>query len=383
MAKNAQAKDEPEMAISIRAELSESERLEREPEPANAELEKQCAEGCREDKPPTLTFNHVEITRFYQTRVIGNTFFTGDALDLIVALLELMDLHDGDESVECKNGTKNAKVPMFLHSMNIANEIMVRAPLVALCIETGKTPFFETPCSETDSHQFSQLLVDKALESMRNLDRFEKLAKTIPARHIRGDGYLRSMVLEADHAARRFETVPYAVSPVKPERRERQRVSPQLKDISGWFDADRFVEDLAEIINKVTPVDRFWSALAIGGYVYVKPSGFYKLIIRHSKCDPAVMAAETSQQGKDDYSYSVVMALKNKKNLVATEFLPADKFGAVFYHNPGPDGTGPKQFLIPFRADYFGEAIGRPEGRRTVLMKKTKELKVAFKTGEN
>ena len=175
----------------------------------------------------------------------------------------------------------------------------------------------------------------------------------------------------------------HASAPVEPERQDRQRVSRQLKDISGWFDADLFVADLAEIINAVTSGDRFWSALALGGYVYVKPSGFYKLMIRHSKSDPAVMAAETSEQDKDDYLYSVVMALKSRKDLIATEFLPAGKFGAVFYHNPGPDGTGPKQFLIPFRADYFGEVIGRLEGRRTVLMKKTKELKVAFKTGGN
>lgn len=175
--------------------------------------------------------------------------------------------------------------------------------------------------------------------------------------------------------------LPHAAAPVEPERLERKRIPRQLKDISRWFDADRFISELSRIINTTQTGDKFWSALALGGYVYVKPVGMYGVVTRHSKHDPEVVAAGASEQDRDDYLYTVVMELKKKKDLVATEFLSGDRFGAVFIHNPGTDGAGTKQFLIPFRADYFGEDIARAESRRNTLMKKTVALVPAFKGG--
>lgn len=167
------------------------------------------------------------------------------------------------------------------------------------------------------------------------------------------------------------------------EQPERKRVQRQLKDISAWFDPEKFVKEMARIINTTQTGDKFWSALALGSYVYVKPVGFYGLVVRHSKHDPNVVTAGASEQDRDDYLYSVIMELKKVKDLVATEFLGSDRFGAVFIHNPGPDGSGTKQFLIPFRADFFGEEISRAESRRNTLMKKTVALVPAFKKGGN
>lgn len=176
-------------------------------------------------------------------------------------------------------------------------------------------------------------------------------------------------------------TLPLAVPPIEPERPERKRIARQLKDISSWFDADKFVSELSKIINTTQTGDKFWSALALGNYVYVKPVGMYGLVVRHSKHNPEIVAAGASEQDRDDYLYTVVMELKKKKDLVAIEFLSGDRFGAVFIHNPGTDNTGTKQFLIPFRSDYFGEDIARAESKRNTLMKKTVALVPAFKGG--
>lgn len=170
---------------------------------------------------------------------------------------------------------------------------------------------------------------------------------------------------------------------VEPEQQERKRVPRQRKDISAWFEPEKFVKELGKIINTTQTGDKFWSALALGPYVYVKPVGFYGLVVRHSKHDPAVVTAGASEQDRDDYLYSVVMELKKLKDMVATEFLSGDRFGAVFIHNPGPDGAGSKQFLIPFRSNYFGDEITRAETRRNTLMKKTTELVPAFNKGGN
>lgn len=174
-----------------------------------------------------------------------------------------------------------------------------------------------------------------------------------------------------------------AAPPVEPERSDRKRVPRQLKDVSGWFEPERFIGELSKIINTTQTGDKFWSALTLGNYVYVKPIGFYGVLVRHSKNDPALVTAGPAEQDRDDYLYTVVMELKKMKDLVATEFLGGDRFGAVFVHNPGPDGTGTKQFLIPFRADFFGEDIARAESRRNTLMKKTVALVPAFTKGGN
>ena len=176
---------------------------------------------------------------------------------------------------------------------------------------------------------------------------------------------------------------PMAAAPVEQERHERKRVPRQLKDISAWFEPEKFIKELTQIINTTQTGDKFWSALALAGYVYVKPVGFYGLVLRHSKRTPDVVTAGASEQDRDDYLYSVVMELKKVKDLVATEFLSGDRFGAVFIHNPGQDGSGTKQFLIPFRSDYFGEEIARAESRRNTLMKKTVALVPAFNKGGN
>ena len=177
--------------------------------------------------------------------------------------------------------------------------------------------------------------------------------------------------------------LPMAAAPVEPERSERKRVPRQFKDISAWFEPERFVKELSKIINTTQTGDKFWSALALNGYLYVKPVGFYGVVVRHSKHDPEVVAAGASEQDRDDYLYSVLMELKKQKDLVATEFLGGDRFGAVFTHNPGADGSGTKQFLIPFKAEYFGEEIARAESKRNTLMKKTVALVPAFNKGGN
>jgi len=173
--------------------------------------------------------------------------------------------------------------------------------------------------------------------------------------------------------------LPPAAAPVETSKADRQRVARQLRDIYGWFDPDLFVKELSRIINTTQTGDRFWSALELKGYVYVKPLPFYTLLVRHSKNDPAVVAAASSEQDKDDYIYSAVMELRKLNDLVATEFLGSNMYAAVFLHNPGPNDPGSKQFLIPFRAAYFGEEIDRAEARRNTLMKKTVALVPAFK----
>jgi len=445
--------------------------------------------GPREEKKERVpVFTHEAITQFYQNRVNAQPFFVGGALNAAIDLLELLDQQGDCPSVvnlNAKEPEKNydadtynmlAKVPLYQHSLNVANETMNRvgkgavvpkAALAALAHDLGKIPYYYGAYYKSSSHPSTSLAVAETLESLKNIKWFSEIASAIKNHHIQSEEYLDNLVREGDQAARRFEMTsvlaekinvhevvnpvpvatppqiqemkpviqklapdpkvevkpkteqahvpvlepvhtpeaseqtiapvkaakpasapatpavpPFAAAPVEPERQERRRVPREIKDISEWFDADRFVKEFTLIINTVQAGDRFWSALALNGYVYVKPIPFYNLIIRHSKNDAAVIAAGSSEQDRDNYLFTVVMALKERKDLVATEFLGGDRYGSVFFHNPGPDGVGAKQFLIPFRADYFGEEIDRAESRRSTLMKKTVTLASASKGGK-
>jgi len=166
----------------------------------------------------------------------------------------------------------------------------------------------------------------------------------------------------------------------KSERSERKRVPRQLVDISQWFQPEAFITELTASINVTLAGERYWSCLELNGYVYLKPSSLWLMLLAHSKSDPDVIAAGASEQFKDDYMYSVIAQLKKEQGLVATEFLRDEKqFGSVFLHN----GTS-KMFLIPFRGAYFGaDELIRAERRRNTLMKKTTALVPMNKKGAN
>ena len=162
------------------------------------------------------------------------------------------------------------------------------------------------------------------------------------------------------------------------DQQERTRAKRQLVDISAWFEPERFITELAGVVNtRIDGLERFWSALEKDGYVYFKPRCFWMVIERHSKRNSDVLAAAAFEQKRDDTMYSAVRQLSKMDDVVATEFIDPDQIGAIFLHNP-KDATeerpAVKLYLIPLRSSAFAQYSDAFSKRLTASILRTKEL---------
>lgn len=110
--------------------------------------------------------------------------------------------------------------------------------------------------------------------------------------------------------------------------------------------------------------DRYWSALSLGTYVYIKPHAFWEAIGRSCNWCPDLQAASLYEQARDDIMYTVVRKLAEMPSTVATEFVRVKEryFGAPFIHiSRDKKMPNTNLYLIPFRVEAFGDwfQIGR------------------------
>lgn len=168
-----------------------------------------------------------------------------------------------------------------------------------------------------------------------------------------------------------------AACPVGDDQHDRTRVKRQLVDISAWFKPERIITELAGVVNTRYGNERFWSALELGGYVYFRPQFFWIMIERHANKHSAVLAAAAFEQDRDDIMFSVIRQLSKLDDVVATEFIGTDRFGAMFLHNP-QDATDSKpaikHFLVVLRSSAFAQYSDSFPKRLSAAMLRTKEI---------
>lgn len=389
---------------------------------------------AEEPVPRAVGFEHKELTRFFNEQVRTRPFFTGQVLDATIDLLGLLDKHgdcpsvvnrhsgEPELSVDANVFTELAKTPLYLHSIHVAEEAIRRVPkgalvpkavIAALAHDLGKLPAFYDRFYHSASHAFTGIAVIETLPSVKNLTYFEEIAAAVRAHHQQSEEYLDNIVRESDQAARRMEISSFAATeirtglekcevPVPPEQGKnmlkpgmadpfgnvvqskdlfgtgmslRRRAARKQVDISEWFEQERFIRDLLKIINTAQRGEGLWSALELNGYVYFKPRAFWQVITSHANKNACVVAAALSEQDTDDIIYSVVMLLKKRANTVAMEFIGDGYFGAVFTHNPNASGgKATELYLIPFRAEAFGDNIINTAHKKTALMQNTVSL---------
>ena len=384
--------------------------------------------------PRPIEFRHEELMRFYLDQVKSRPFFVGQVLDATLDLLCLLDEHGDCPSVvnlhkeepevifDVNTYTELAKTPLYLHSVHVALEAIRRVPkgalvpkaaIAALAHDLGKLPAFYDRYYHSGTHAFAGIAVMETLPSVKNLKYIEEIASAVRTHHIQSEDYLGNILRESDQAARRGEIAALVAAAVRPGQdtnaliiapeqgkkrlrpgefdpcgnvaqskdllgvgnETRHRAKRKKVDISSWFEPERFIRDLLKIVNTAQQDEKFWSALELNGYVYVKQRPFWQVITRHSNKNVEVIAAAVSEQHRDDITYSVVMKLKERENTIAAEFLGDGYFGAVFLHNQ--KAAAEKQtelYLIPFRAEAFGDNINNVLHKNSVLMRNTVEL---------
>jgi predicted HD phosphohydrolase len=404
----------------------------------------------KKEESRMVAFRHHEISQFCWDRLRNKPLFTGQVLDVILDLLDVLDDHGDCPSVVSKhhdepekkykgNGVYDelAKIPLYRHSLNTAEEafhhgqigqhglVSPKLVIAMLSHDMGKIPEYYGRYYVSGTHSFGSAALIESIDSVRTLKFFEDIKRAVRNHHLQSADYFDQMVRECDQAARRKEINSMALAAIRGnqepaasnqlpktsslelpdmasgvarqvieascesekiateitgDRIERQRGARKLVDISEWFRPEHFVDELSRIVNTRQRDELFWSALALGAYVYFKPQAFWQVIEAHSHGNCKVLAAAASEQDRDDIIYSVVRHLAKRDNVVAAEFLGETRFGALFFHNPheAVDGKAPtKLFLIPFRIDAFANQ-GTFAKRKTTIMARTTRLEPAF-----
>lgn len=399
-----------------------------------------------ETKPPrVIAFQHSEVTAFFEKKIKDTAFFTGTVFDAVVDVLEMLDKFGDCPSVvnlredepESKGYAADiyaelAKVPLYLHSIHVAEEAITCAKdgiqipklvITALCHDLGKLPDHYLHFYKSGQHPFGSLAIVESIESVSSLKYINDIKEAVRNHHSQSESWLDNVLRDCDQAARRKEisalTLPFKTPPtgeqavVIPQQgdpvqrkqetteertankeyseidssdktvpvvvniessEEKTRSKRKLIDISSWFDVQLFLKDISKVINTALHKERFWSVLELNGYVYVKPIAMWEIIRQHSFGNAQVTAAGSCEQTKDNIIYTVVSELR-KIGAIATHFFGEGYFGQVFYLNPNSEGKGYELFLIPFKAEVFGDAVHAAEQRRTDIMKQTIVLK--------
>ncbi len=161
----------------------------------------------------------------------------------------------------------------------------------------------------------------------------------------------------------------------KTGKNDRQRSRRQLVDITPWFNEERLLSGVADVVNTRGKGEKFWSAISLDGYVYVKPTTMWDVIGSSAGWPAELRSAALFEQKKDDIVYSVVSELRKTQGIIATEFVQEGFSGAVFMHESTRDGAKPVQmYLIPFRIEALGDRLADAERHKDGPMRMTKAL---------
>ena len=142
---------------------------------------------------------------------------------------------------------------------------------------------------------------------------------------------------------------------------------PKQIDISSWFDAQGFLDDLKPYINRIT--GRRWMAFSMAnGYVFFQAKALEEVARKQAERAGAMNVA-TMGQGDSSMRmvlFTVVNRLRIEHEIIARELIKDQYFGGYFDIHMG--GKVLKGFYTPFHAEAFG-SIAEMENAKTGLLK--------------
>lgn len=148
---------------------------------------------------------------------------------------------------------------------------------------------------------------------------------------------------------------------------------PQLMDISAWFDAQAFLDDLRPYINRITG-RRFMGFSMADGYVYLQAKVLEEVARKQAEKAGAMDIATLGPKDKtmQQVLLTIVNKLRVEDEVIARELVKEQYFGGYFLiHTQG--GREMKGFYTPFHAEAFG-SIAEMEHAKTGLLKKFKSV---------
>jgi hypothetical protein len=175
-------------------------------------------------QPPS--YQHQEITEFYEKEIIGRKYFTGDFLLATETLLDFLDKNGDCSSVTTGNKYEQeakkyanfidilSAIPLWKHSLNVAYEVIqatkgkpeqtFKGVIAALGHDIGKVPEVYEVYSAYGPHQNASLAVLANIGPIRELRFFMDLKDAVMTHHNHKslNNTLQNILIDADQTAR-------------------------------------------------------------------------------------------------------------------------------------------------------------------------------------
>lgn len=151
------------------------------------------------------------------------------------------------------------------------------------------------------------------------------------------------------------------------DREKRKTEKPELMDISGWFDAAGFLEELKPFINKM--FDRRFLAFSMAdGHVYFQTKVLGDIARKMAERAGNMEIATMGQ--RDESMRSVLLTIVNHlradQDVIARGLIKDNYFGGYF-NVSRKIGKPMKGYYTPFHAEAFGSIAEMEQGKPKML----------------
>ena len=338
---------------------------------------------------------------------------------------------DVEASWDSNTYTLLGKTSLLDHTLNVAREtiklllkddashVIPDTLIAAMGHDLGKLPSIKGHLYSLGEHPLAAGRVLAEITSFKQLSRKEEISRAIKLHHKRPEGLLGTTLKKADQLARQKElehaveqladleaqqpqpaqsepaSPPSAPVPKKdstaqgsgavwqaqadiygeeePSTKKKSDI-PSLINISAWFDAQAFMDNLRPYINRVSG-RRFMAFSMPDGYVYFQAKVIEEVARKQAEqagaMDVATMAADDLTMRQ--VLFTIVHHLRVEHEVIARELIKNQYFGGYFTITT-KGGKTMKGFYTPFHAEAFG-SIAEMENDKTGLLKNFKSVK--------
>lgn len=359
---------------------------------------------------PETRFSEDELNKFYQTYVVS---LPSQSVTVIKELLNILDKKGDCPSVvnrttdinpytEPSTYTALSKIPLWRHSLNVAEEILKpernigayasQLIIAALAHDIGKSDALDRAMYSMGDHPRISVLILEGIPGFNELPFKNDVESAVLGHHRTGGGVLADKLRDADRLARRkelaevlptldagdvFDVPKKHSSPVVapsqggifdlPAETEKEKKPTESHDIA-WLDIDSFLGEIAPRINKVSG-NRFDAFSMPDGVVYFQTDLFWKVLKKLARDGKhnEVLLADGDQKLRRNYLYTVTEMLRERR-FIADGLIKNGFFSAPFIVT-FRDGTSfNKAYYTPLVSEAFGD-VSELESLKTGIVK--------------
>jgi hypothetical protein len=369
-----------------------------------------------ESERSEYTFKYSGVEKWFQANILSQPWFKQAEAhtEICYQLLRMLEAEDPCPSVvnpsndvEASWDTNTYKMlgrtSLLDHSLHVAEQtiallidakahhVIPDSMIAALGHDIGKLPTNRTHLYSLGEHPLAAGRVLAEIKLFKELSRKEEISKAIKYHHMRPEGLIGKTLKKADQKARqqelekivnlqqqqaesKGEAVQEPISLPIPENSLARQADADIYgddekaglknnlspgsinqiNISSWFDAQVFLDELEPYINRLEG-RRFMAFSMPNGYVYFQPKVIEevtrKLAQEAGAMDIATMADKDKTMQK--VLFSVVEQFRAAHNMIARDQIKDQYFGGYF-NIKMQSGKTMKGYFTPFKAEAFG-----------------------------